>query len=273
MTCWPSAFISRLSTAQWNPLISARLERVVLTTLAVDPEDRVPGGGIVCVGASGAEQEGAAKLIVAPTQPPAGIATPAAALPHTSLPAEGTGRRLSVGGNMAAAFVAGFFWVPFTVVNQTDLSTIIFGCYFVCTILLLRMLWKGWDALPFSEARVTPGKAVGYLFIPLYSLYWCWVAIVGFAIDYNRHRKRAGGEPQAELSETAYKFFCLYHFYVPVVAIFIPLKEVSGWAVVLDMMVMTPMMIGSIARAIQRLPALEGRDLATSVVDTRRGVR
>jgi hypothetical protein len=39
---------------------------------------------------------------------------------------------------------------------------------------------------------MTPGKAVGFLFIPLFNLYWMWQVFYGWAKDYNlyvgRHR-------------------------------------------------------------------------------------
>lgn len=49
-------------------------------------------------------------------------------------------------------------------------------------------IYRAWlliqdDGIP---ARTTPGKAVGFLFIPLFSLYWMFVAIHGWSQDYNR---------------------------------------------------------------------------------------
>lgn len=39
-------------------------------------------------------------------------------------------------------------------------------------------------------ARTTPGKAVGFLFIPFYNIYWLFQAIYGFAIDHNSYAER-----------------------------------------------------------------------------------
>ena len=40
----------------------------------------------------------------------------------------------------------------------------------------LRILHKLWSLIPANKARTTPGKAVGFLFIPLFNLYWTFVA-------------------------------------------------------------------------------------------------
>jgi type II secretory pathway pseudopilin PulG len=52
----------------------------------------------------------------------------------------------------------------------------------VVTCLLVHQMWS---AIQDGQARTTPGKAVGFLFIPFYSLYWVFVAYRGFAQNYN----------------------------------------------------------------------------------------
>ena len=39
--------------------------------------------------------------------------------------------------------------------------------------------YKCWKALPAESARLTPGKAVGYLFIPFFGLYWAFPSLAG----------------------------------------------------------------------------------------------
>jgi len=46
--------------------------------------------------------------------------------------------------------------------------------------------------IPDAYARTTPGKAVGFLFIPLFNIYWIFVAIMGLADDARDFLNRAG---------------------------------------------------------------------------------
>lgn len=54
-------------------------------------------------------------------------------------------------------------------------------------IYFLISLYRCWSILQGSTARTTPGKAIGFLFIPLFSLYWIFVAIRGLAKDVNAY--------------------------------------------------------------------------------------
>ncbi len=45
--------------------------------------------------------------------------------------------------------------------------------------------YKMWQVIPPGYGRTTPGKAVGFLFIPFYNYYWVFVAYNGFAKDLN----------------------------------------------------------------------------------------
>lgn len=50
----------------------------------------------------------------------------------------------------------------------------------------LVLVYKMWAAIQDGNARTTPGRACGFLFIPLFNLYWVFQAVWGFAKDYNR---------------------------------------------------------------------------------------
>ncbi len=43
-----------------------------------------------------------------------------------------------------------------------------------------------WDAIQMGQPRTTPGKAVGFLFIPFFNFYWAFQVYWGWAKDYNR---------------------------------------------------------------------------------------
>ena len=50
-------------------------------------------------------------------------------------------------------------------------------------IFQLVLLYRCWNSIQELPARSTPGKAVGFLFIPLFNLYWMFVAFYGLAQD------------------------------------------------------------------------------------------
>ncbi len=57
-------------------------------------------------------------------------------------------------------------------------------------ILLLTFVYKAWRVLQPFAVRTTPGKAVGFLFIPLFNYYWMFRVIWGLARDFNRIVRR-----------------------------------------------------------------------------------
>ena len=52
--------------------------------------------------------------------------------------------------------------------------------------------YKCWNAMPSGVARLTPGKAAGYLFIPCFSLYWAFPSIGGLGADCAAYAKSKG---------------------------------------------------------------------------------
>ncbi|MCU0795241.1 MAG: GYF domain-containing protein [Akkermansiaceae bacterium] len=57
----------------------------------------------------------------------------------------------------------------------------------ISSILGMMYLHRAWTCIqPGKMARCTPGKAVGFLFIPFFNLYWIFVAWKGLAEDWNR---------------------------------------------------------------------------------------
>ena len=58
--------------------------------------------------------------------------------------------------------------------------------------------YKLWATIQDGNVRTTPGKAVGFLFIPFFNLYWIFQSFWGWAVDFNSytserniHAKRA----------------------------------------------------------------------------------
>jgi ABC-2 type transport system permease protein len=54
-------------------------------------------------------------------------------------------------------------------------------------VVLMVLIHKMWAAIQDGPARTTPGRAVGFLFIPLLNLFWQFRVYYGWAVDYNRY--------------------------------------------------------------------------------------
>jgi hypothetical protein len=57
----------------------------------------------------------------------------------------------------------------------------------VVTFTLIRRMWA---SIQDGHARTTPGKAIGFLFIPVFNLYWIFQVWGGFPQDYNNYVER-----------------------------------------------------------------------------------
>ncbi len=51
------------------------------------------------------------------------------------------------------------------------------------------LLYRWWSTLPAGWRRTTPARAVGFCFIPMFNLYWFYVALHGLINDLNRYRE------------------------------------------------------------------------------------
>ena len=52
------------------------------------------------------------------------------------------------------------------------------------------LIYRMWAAIQDGHARTSPRRAVGFLFIPFYNLYWLFQALAGFAKDFNAFARR-----------------------------------------------------------------------------------
>jgi len=78
----------------------------------------------------------------------------------------------------------------------------------VIPIAWLVFLYKIWSAIQDIYVRTTPGKAIGFLFIPIFNFYWLFQVIWGFAKDYNKYLKRYNFE-LPRLPENLFLFYCI----------------------------------------------------------------
>jgi hypothetical protein len=59
---------------------------------------------------------------------------------------------------------------------------------FTQMILTFVVIYKMWSSIQGGRStRTTPGKAIGFLFIPFFNLYWIFQVWGGFPTDYNRY--------------------------------------------------------------------------------------
>jgi len=76
--------------------------------------------------------------------------------------------------------------------SPTILTLIAIPLWIVGIVYWCMLLYQLWKLIPAHIARTTPGKAVGFQFIPIFCYYWCFVAYWGLSKDMNetlRQRK------------------------------------------------------------------------------------
>ena len=69
------------------------------------------------------------------------------------------------------------------------------------------LIYKLWSLIPRERAETTPGKAIGFLFIPFFNLYWIFVAIHGLAKGLNNELRSVA--PGKQVSEGLSLTFCI----------------------------------------------------------------
>jgi hypothetical protein len=88
-------------------------------------------------------------------------------------------------------------------------SIITFGASAIASIVLMYiMLYRFWKLIQDGYARTTPGKAIGFMFIPFYNFYWIFQAIPGWAKDANAFIARRN-LPIAPIDTTLPTVYCI----------------------------------------------------------------
>jgi len=86
------------------------------------------------------------------------------------------------------------------------------------------LLYRAWSVIQDGKASTTPGKAVGFIFIPFYDFYWIFRAWWGFARDYNRYIERHALNAQ-KLNEGLFLAFCILSLCNAVLSLPIPFLQ------------------------------------------------
>lgn len=77
-------------------------------------------------------------------------------------------------------------WLP-------GFAVLIIGQFLLIHIVLyFVVLAKMWGAIQDGQTEITVGKAIGFLFIPIFSLYWVFRAWGSFPTEYNKYIERYG---------------------------------------------------------------------------------
>jgi hypothetical protein len=69
-------------------------------------------------------------------------------------------------------------------------------------VLGLILLYKFWQVNQDGHASTTPGKAVGFMFIPIFNIYWLFRAFPGLSLDQNRYiADHFSGQPEGTVKK------------------------------------------------------------------------
>ncbi len=93
------------------------------------------------------------------------------------------------------------------------------------------ILHRGWKAVQDGKAQTTPGRAVGYCFIPIYNLYWIFIAWYGLMQEFNRLAV-ARGRPDQKVGEGMAMTQCVLQATMCLAVFSIPFSVVVLWQIV-----------------------------------------
>jgi hypothetical protein len=100
-----------------------------------------------------------------------------------------------------AATAGGFGGILLLLSIVAHIASAIFYCI---------IIYRSWLCLKAGAPRTTPGSAVGMMFVPLYNIYWMFVAINGLPKDWNRIVNSYEDLRSApRLNETTFLLFCI----------------------------------------------------------------
>lgn len=136
----------------------------------------------------------------APSAPPVPSREASGTLPHG--PSTPISKGLFLGLIYGAGIAAWVAMVPMVVLmiegdrDMVGVALALMGLVvllvIVSAVMLMVLLYKLWASI--QPTRTTAGKAVGFLFIPLFNLYWVFRAYRGWSVEANRFVQEHGIE-------------------------------------------------------------------------------
>jgi|GEM_PF-3775720 len=94
-------------------------------------------------------------------------------------------------------------------------------------------LYRAWDQIQDNEARATPALAVGLMFVPLFNLYWAYIAIWGLSKNLNSYTRRNNIEAPI-VNEGLALGLCVM-MSVGLIFMFIPFLNILAWLVTIPL--------------------------------------
>jgi hypothetical protein len=114
-------------------------------------------------------------------------------------------------------------------------------CSLIAMILQLMTLHRTWKCLSLSGATVTPGAAVGFLFIPFFNLYWLFRAFYGLSQEWNRITAAYEETRLApRMPEGLFLAFCITSLVFPPVAIVLAFPVMSAMCKAINFIAFRP---------------------------------
>ena len=141
-------------------------------------------------------------------------------------------KRINVGARIATLFlciIAGgaMFGIAASNSRLTELLFVAWVPMLLGSILALVYFYKAWAALQDGHARTTPGKAIGFMFIPIFSIYWMFVVIGAWGTEYNKFAQRNGVQG-FRASEGLFMAHCVLSFFGLAIFTIIPVLSQMG---------------------------------------------
>jgi len=81
--------------------------------------------------------------------------------------------------------------------------------FFAATVYSYIILYRMWWIIQDPQVRTSPGKAVGFSFIPFFNIYWIFVAYWMWSTDYNQFINRYGLRNAPRMPETLFLLYCI----------------------------------------------------------------
>ena len=138
-----------------------------------------------------------------------------------------------------------------------DLSSWI-GIFFI--VVLCIFVYKAWESIQDGHARTSAGKALGFLFIPFFNLYWIFQAVWGFAVDFNKYISRNNVNTAPRLPQRLFLALCILTLlgfilgWVGDIPRFNLYVNYGTWVVVMAYYVIGAILINKVCNAVNALP-------------------
>jgi len=126
-------------------------------------------------------------------------------------------------------------------------------------IIGFRLWYTAWSVIQDGHARTTPGKAIGFCFIPLFNFYWIFQMVHGYSKDYNAYLKRHAIEREP-LSE---QFFLTATIVVLVTGLMKRIPVLGAFAALFSFLVLLYVM-NALLDAVNNLCALDAQTTGIS---------